>query len=353
MTSNTGTKCNRLRILVTGSSGYLGQHLLKSLVQQNENAKEGTIFDVTAAFGSLCSFASDCSSLISNSSSTLKLVNKVAFDYTSEESAKSFLNINRFDVIIHLAAMSSPFACEKSPQEAFSTNCPLPLINALNNIHQNENVENDTSGTTFIFLSTDQVYDGFRAPYTETEKAEPINEYGKSKLAFEEHLLKCHHGIKPVILRSSLMLGGVTPIGDCRKQSFCQFVHDRLSNRQATDFYTNEYRNVVFVDDVVKVICHFVQKHGEKLDLDEGPVFNMGGKERVSRFAIAQKIAEVCDLDQTNCNAVERPASSQKSQPDQIIVRSPPDISMNITKLERVTGISMLALKDMIEEIYQ
>jgi len=364
-TMATSTSINRykFRILITGSSGYLGQHILKSLVEadRDNEDKAGAKFagfDITAAFGTLSSFPSDCVSLIANSSSTLKVVDKVVFDCTNETSLKEFFNTRDFEAVIHLAAISSPFVCEKDPKEAQSTNCPVPLLKALHNKNGGNDGVNERKETLFIFLSTDQVYDGFHAPYLEKDGALPINEYGKSKLAFEGHLLKSRPKIKPIILRSSLILGGVT-IGNCRKQSFVQFVHDRLSNRQVTDFYTNEFRNVVFVDDVVKVISHFVRRHSngddDYLSHMEDPVYNMGGKDKVSRFEIAQMVAEVCGLDKAYCNAIEKttsPISSQSLNPEHIIVKSPPDIAMNSTKLEKLTGISMLGLKDMVDCIF-
>jgi len=351
MTTVTKITPDQQKILVTGSSGYLGQHLLKSLVQHDN-------CDITAAYGSLASFASDTTPQIagSRSSTTLKLVDKITLDWSSDTSVRNFFCDRRFDVIIHLAAMSSPFVCETNPRDAFATNCPLPLLDALNESDGGDG----KSKTLFILLSTDQVYDGFHAPYTEKDDTSPINEYGKSKLAFEGHLLNCYPCIKPVILRSSLILGGVTPLGSCRKQSFFQFVQDRLSNLQETDFYTNEYRNVVLVDDVVKVVSHFVREHRDGITNSKIPmkaeVYNMGGRDRVSRYDVAKMVAEVCGLDAIYCKAVERPpppaTTSETSNSNKIIVRSPPDISMDCTKLKKVTGITMLGLKDMVESIF-
>jgi len=353
MTTNKRIKPNQQRILVTGSSGYLGQHVLKALTQHDN-------CDITAAYGSLASFASDTTSQIAcGSSSTLNLVDQTVLDCSSETSVKTFFSDRRFDVVIHLAAMSSPFACEKDPKQAFATNCPLPLLDAVSD--KDSDGSDEGSKTLFIFLSTDQIYDGFHAPYTEKDKASPINEYGKSKLAFEGHLINCHPSVRPIILRSSLILGGVTPLGTCRKQTFFQFVQDRLSNLQDTDFYTNEYRNVVFVDDIVKVISHFVRDHRDGVSDSNTPieteVYNMGGSDKVSRYDIAQVVAEVCGLDDKYCKAVERSpplsASSETLDSEKIIVRSPPDISMDCAKLETVTGIAMLGLKDMVGAIFQ
>ena len=54
----------------------------------------------------------------------------------------------------------------------------------------------------FVFLSTDQVYDGLAAPYTETSAAAPVNVYGQSKLSLERALTAALPS-RSVCLRSS------------------------------------------------------------------------------------------------------------------------------------------------------
>ena len=323
----------RLKLLVTGASGYLGQHLLKALLEE-EN------YDLTAAYGSLESFQKDCETTFSKDGSKFNVIDGTTLDWASETSVQNFFLENTFDVIINLAAMSSPYKCEHDTGSAISTNCPKSLISALTRIGET---------TKVIQLSTDQVYDGFHAPYVEEDEASPVNFYGKSKLEFERLLLSTERAkIKPIILRSSLILGDDTP-GICRKQSFLQFVKERLLNQQETDFYSNEYRNVVFTEDVVKVIKYFIKNEC----LAETPVFNMGGKDRVSRVQIAEEVAKVLGVDSKFIKKTQRapmvPLNVTVSN-DEIIVRSPPDISMNICKIQEETGIIMLGLEDLVRK---
>jgi dTDP-4-dehydrorhamnose reductase len=329
------TVVRKVKLLVTGASGYLGQHLLSSLVKD-------TSYDLTVAYGSLESFPHDCKNTFSKNDSTLKIVDGTVLDWSDESCVQAFFLEHTFDVIIHLAAISSPYRCEHDTDKTASINCPTKFISALT---QKDICER----TKDIHLSTDQIYDGFNAPYVEDDKASPVNFYGKSKLDFEQLLLNADRAkIQPIILRSSLILGGVTP-GTCRKQSFLQFVKDRLLNQQETDFYSNEYRNVVFVGDVVKIIEFFVQC---KDDISN-PVFNMGGGDRVSRVEIAAEVAKVLELDPKYIKDTERapmvPLNAPKHD-DEIIVRSPPDISMDIKKIQKVTGRTMLGLESIVRQ---
>ena len=175
-------------VLITGCSGYLGQHLLSHLAQDVSHT-------LVAVAGSLPTFADDFGSL-----ATVKAV-----DLSDGTAVAALLTEVAPDVVVHLAAISSPAACEKEPERSRAINeCPA-LIEAL------------PAKASLIFLSTDQVYDGLSAPYSESSAVNPINIYGQSKLSFEL-AVRAALPDRSVCLRSSLILGPPTP-ARCRKQS--------------------------------------------------------------------------------------------------------------------------------------
>ena len=309
-------------ILITGASGYLGQHLISSLCTSDCKYK------ICAAYGNLETFADDVngSSLLLSSASSVTLVK---LDLTSKDAVLSVAKAHGpFDAVVHLAAISSPGVCEKEPDRARAVNCPTALLDAL------------PPTTDVIFLSTDQVYDGRNAPYVETDEAKPVNLYGQTKLDFERLLMK-KFPTNGVALRSSLIIGPATPFR-CRKQTFLQFVHDRLQKQEETSFFTDEFRSVVYVADICLVLRHFIDngigsKHPEL-------IYCMGGAERVSRLDFAEAVAKHCGLDTACAKGVARSSLSNPGP-----VASPPDISMDTSKLEEAVGIKMRGLADMLE----
>ena len=202
----------RRRLLITGASGYLGQHLTSVL-----HATEPTV-EVHVAYGGLGTYATDVSGMVAS---------LTQIDLADTDQIRTLVRSVRPDVVIHLAAVSSPAACEKNAERSEAINKPLALLAAL------------PKSTAFVFLSTDQVYDGVGGNYAHGAAARPVNRYGLAKLAFEEAL----HAALPaaVSLRSSLILGPRTP-GRCRKQSFLQFCEERVLKQQTTDFISDEVR---------------------------------------------------------------------------------------------------------------
>jgi len=264
------------------------------------------------------------------------------------------------DVIIHLAALSSPAFCEKNACVAWKVNCPVDLLQFK---------------APIIYMSTDQVYEGTKQFYNEKDDTIPVNVYGRSKLGFERVLLRTTCGNGPlltkrelgsdsvmptikstpelaapnsVILRSSLILGPPTPFRNgCKKgafPSFLQFIESRLQSSTSTDYFVNEFRSVVHINDVIKTIKHFLHT---ALSLNDAPsaetrVVNLGGSTRAARYDIALEVANHMKLDSSSANAVNRPTNGSG-------VPSPLDISMDVVQLTHELGVQKMAsLKDIV-----
>jgi dTDP-4-dehydrorhamnose reductase len=133
-----------LRILITGGKGQLGAELENLLKSKHE--------------------------VISFSHQDLDIT-----DYIKVQEA---ICGNSPDFVIHCAAYTDVDGCELNPEKAYS-------VNAFG--AQNVAIACEKCKATIVFISTDYVFDGAKgAPYTEFDKADPINIYGKSKYAGEE-----------------------------------------------------------------------------------------------------------------------------------------------------------------------
>lgn len=144
------TKPTKTRILLTGSSGQLGQCLILAL--ENLDGVAVHAFD------------------------------KSALDITDNQALERlFQNINP-DYLINCAAYTNVEQAEKDKEIAFAINSEA--TKALANLCARFEV-------TFIYPSTDYVFDGkSNTPYSEGDITAPINVYGASKLAGEQAILQ-------------------------------------------------------------------------------------------------------------------------------------------------------------------
>jgi dTDP-4-dehydrorhamnose reductase len=129
-----------LKILVTGKNGQLGWELLRTLA---------TLGEVTG-------------------------VDVDTLDLTDQAKVAALVRELRPDLIVHPAAFTAVDAAEKQPELAQKVNGEAPgLLAALAK----------EAGALFVGYSTDYVFDGGKAGFTEEDTPNPLNVYGRTKLA--------------------------------------------------------------------------------------------------------------------------------------------------------------------------
>ena len=140
---------------------------------------------ITGAKGQL---AKTINNLYSYNTDNLEFVfaSKADLDITNKDQVLSFFNKHEFDYCVNCAAYTNVEQSELQPDLAHEVN--VEAVKTLAEVCENNNI-------ILIHVSTDYVFDGeANKPYTEEDETNPINEYGKSKLAGE-------HALKDVLTR--------------------------------------------------------------------------------------------------------------------------------------------------------
>ena len=165
-------------ILVTGGAGYIGSHVVNLLIEKGYNI---TVID----------------SLITGSK---KLVNKKAVffkcDVSDKKRVSQVLKKKKFDIVLHFAGLIRVDESIKKPKKYFLFNFKKSKIFFENCV--NHNIKK------IIFSSTASLYGNTKKKkISEKDEVKPINPYAKSKLKFENYLVKKSksHNLKFIILR--------------------------------------------------------------------------------------------------------------------------------------------------------
>lgn len=120
-------------------------------------------------------------------------VGRPALDICTVKSIERAMADVRPDVVINTAAYTDVDKAESEPRRAMALNCDGARLLA---------VAAARRGAPIIHLSTDYVYgDTSPAPYVETDRTEPLTEYGRSKLAGERAVAEASP--RHIILRTA------------------------------------------------------------------------------------------------------------------------------------------------------
>ena len=150
-----------MRILITGANGQLGCDLQRTLASHELILMDLPTFDLTK---------SSCEEKIASA---------------------------RPDLVIHAAAYTDVDGAEQQPDLAMAVNAQGTEWVARGATRANARL---------IYISTDYVFDGLkRTPYLESDLANPLNQYGKSKLEGERRSLA--HCRNTLVVRTSWLYG--------------------------------------------------------------------------------------------------------------------------------------------------
>lgn len=150
-------------------------------------------------------------------------------DVRNEDRVGMLIRDHRPDLVVNCAALTDVDACEREPEKAKVINGNAPgLIAAVCDDHE----------IPLIHISTDYVFPGAsESHYTEEDVKDPIQEYGKTKLAGERNVQLTHDN--PIIVRVSFLYGYNRSTESL--EGFPAWVIDRLRLDENIPLFTDQY----------------------------------------------------------------------------------------------------------------
>jgi len=266
-----------MKILVTGSAGFIGYNLCKRLLDEGNKVvgidSYSPDYDINLK-------ELRTKELISNKSfEFIKLdINNVAFN--------TLLNGSKVDYVIHLAAKDLYYGSSE-----FIDYSPFIETNVLGTSKAFD-LSRRLTAKKFIFISTHSIYGNSKRSILTEKKLlpKPISPHGASKFSAEHvvQFMSNFYKIPSIILRVFSVYGpGMRP------HTFIPLVIDRLSKNLPLDAYAdyNVKRDFIYIDDVVSYILATLNKR------IKFQVINIASGKSYMLKEIVIKIAEIMKKD--------------------------------------------------------
>ncbi len=232
-----------MKVLVTGAEGMVGVDLCRELVHRGHAV-----------------IATDARPV---STST------IALDVADLGGVERLIAETRPEVVMHLGAETDVDRCEQEPAHAYR-------INAAGTEHVVRAAR--AVGAKLLYVSTAAVFDGEKpTPYVETDAPNPVNVYGRTKLAGEYAVRR--HGAHQIV-RASWMVGGYE-----RDKKFVGKILRLIEERRELSVVTDKVGSLTFTPDLARGLATLVETPHTGL-------FHMANRGMCSRYDIAAKMLE-------------------------------------------------------------
>lgn len=271
------------RLLVTGGAGFLGTHLLR---KAKSFTAAGTLHHTPAT--------------------ALPNVTFHVCDLEQPEDVRILLDRVQPEIIIHTAC---------SDQGAdLSAIIPAAGLLAIQSAERH---------IRLIHLSTDQVFDGTTAPYSETSATCPINPYGTTKAQAEDLVRSLNP--QALIVRTSLLYALRSPDRQTR--------HLIQATSTGNPFYLfmDEWRSSIWVENLADALLEIATKN-------LSGILNIGGPQALNRWELGMQLLQHFNVTPTS--------NIQKGTIQESGLIRPPNLTLNSSKAQQLLQTPILSLSE-------
>ena len=264
-------------ILITGGAGFIGSHLVRSMVKKYPTTQIVNLDALTYA-GNLDNVAD-----VNNATN----YTFVEGDITNKVFIKTLFGQYRFDAVVHLAAESHVDNSIKNPLGFAQTN----VMGTLNLLEASRILwKEDLSNKRFYHISTDEVFGslGKKGAFTEKTAYDPRSPYSASKAASDHFVRTYFHTYDlPVVLSNCSNNYGPAQYPE---KLIPLFIKNIIENKPLTVYGKGEnIRDWLYVED-----------HAEAIDLvlhrgKIGETYVIGGNNEIRNIEMVYTLIEVTD----------------------------------------------------------
>jgi dTDP-4-dehydrorhamnose reductase len=246
------------KLLITGGSGLLGSNLIQLSREKHE---------VIAVYHRHAIQHPE--------------VKALSADLSTQGTAERLIKEIRPDWIIHGAAATNVDRCEREPEVAFRHNRDMARWVA----HAGAEV-----GARLIHISTDAVFPGDRAGYSEEDETSPINVYGRSKGEGEEAVLEVHPDA--IVARTNFYGWNAQ-----EKLSLAEWFLDQLREGKPCRGFKDVFVKPLLVNDLASLLLSMLRK-------GLSGIYHVLGSECISKYELGIRIGRVFGLSASSIEPV-------------------------------------------------
>ena len=291
----------KLRVLITGSNGLLGQKLVDAFLLDNQVEFLATARGENRHPQTEIPYAS--------------------MDIRNPEEMDAVIDKFNPDVIIHTAAMTQVDDCEFEKESCVALN-----IESVEYLAK----KSKRAGFRLVHLSTDFIFDGTKKMYQEDDEPNPLSYYGWSKLEAEKRVFSYADNF--AILRTVLVYGQVA---DMSRSNIILWAYNTLKDGKAAKVVDDQFRTPTLAEDLAQG-CILAAKS------DAQGVFNIAGMDYIGIYELVNQIADLYDLSMENISKV---SSTTLNQP----AKRPPITGLDIQKARKTLGYEPHSLEEGIK----
>jgi dTDP-4-dehydrorhamnose reductase len=287
-----------LKLLITGASGLYGSKLAQIAVAKGIEV-----------------YSSDIQSLSVYG-------NFVKLDISGKSAVEEAFKTIKPDVVVHAATLTDVDKCETNKELAWKIN-----VEGTKNIVDAA----QTTGSFLIYISTDYVFSGEKGNYKETDKPDPINYYGLTKLKAEEII---QTQSEYFIGRPSVIYGSTPAAG---KVNFALWLIETLRKGERVKIITDQWNTPTLNTNLAEMTLEVIERRLTG-------IYHTCGATRVSRIEFARQIADTFGLDKIFIDSV---LSSQFTWP----AKRPKDSSLDTSKAQNTLKHKPLAMSEALKQL--
>ncbi len=225
---------------------------------------------------------------------------------------------HKFDAVVHAAGIASVDYVEKHYAESLESN----IVGTLNITSACRK-----AGIHLIYVSTNAVFDGKKAPYREEDAVAPVNKYGKLKVDCEKIVQET---LAHWTIARPILMYGWNHIAT--RPNPATWIYDKLMRGERVQLVGDVFENPLFNIPCGKAMWAMIKKK-------PSGIFHLGGKDTVNRHQFGLAIAKVFGLDAALIDKVGSDAFPG-------IAPRPPKTSFVVARMEKELGVPAVALED-------